>query len=154
MALPELRGEGRLLTDPRHGTTKTDKPWCSALVKFPAWRKVDDEWIEDDADVASVMAFDDNAQLLARFAKGDEVGVHGKARLAEWNGKPQFAVTLTRAPWVPERKARSARSNGSGRPTDHGHTGNVLRRARAAAQAERDQFKARRLSAERAVSVA
>ncbi len=102
MALPELRGTGRLLTDPRTGTGKNDKPWCSALVKFPTWKKTDAGWEEGDGTVASVIAFDDLAVALAEYAKGDPIGVHGTAKAAVWKDKPQLAVTATQV-WTPEK---------------------------------------------------
>ena len=103
MALPELRGTGRLLADPRTGTTKTDKPWATALIKFPTWKKTDAGWEEGEGTVASVIAFEDTALVLARYAKGDTMGVHGTAKAAVWNDKPQLAVTVTQC-WTPERK--------------------------------------------------
>lgn len=105
MALPELRGTGRLLTDPRNGVGKNDKPWTSALIKFPTWKKTDSGWEEQDGAVASVIAFDDNAPLLAGYAKGDPIGVYGTVKPAVWNDKPQLAVSLT-ACWTPEKPAK------------------------------------------------
>lgn len=105
MALPELRGTGRLLTDPRIGTGKNDKPWCSALVKFPTWKKTDAGWEEGEGTVASVVAFDDMATQLATYAKGDPIGVHGSTKAAVWKDKPQLAVTLTQC-WTPENAGK------------------------------------------------
>jgi single-stranded DNA-binding protein len=102
MALPELRGTGRLLTDPRSGTGNNDKPWSSALVKFPTWRKTDDGWEETEGTVASVIAFDDLAAQLGQFTKGDSVGIHGTAKAAVWKDKPQIAVTISQC-WTPEK---------------------------------------------------
>lgn len=107
MALPEIRGNGRLITDPRTGTTKTDKPWTSALIKFPVWRKVDEQWEEGEGTVASVMAYEDNAPLLAGYAKGDAIGVHGTAKAAVWNDKPRIDVTAT-AIWTPEKTSKAS----------------------------------------------
>jgi len=108
MALPELRGTGRLLTDPRNGIGKNGKPWTSALIKFPTWRKTNDGWKESEGTVASVIAFDDTAKLFAGYAKGDTVGIHGTAKAAVWQGKPQLAVTVLQC-WTPEK--RPAASN-------------------------------------------
>jgi hypothetical protein len=52
MALPELRGTGRLITDPRHGTTKTDQPYTSALDQVLHLAKVDG-WEEGEGTLAS-----------------------------------------------------------------------------------------------------
>jgi single-stranded DNA-binding protein len=107
MALPELRGTGRLITDPRHGTTKTDQPYTSALIKFSTWRKVDGTWVEGEGTLASVIAFEDNATALNDFTKGDPIGVTGPARAAIWNDKPQIAVTITSC-WTPEKTTKTA----------------------------------------------
>jgi single-stranded DNA-binding protein len=102
MALPEIRGTGRLLTDPKSGAGKNDKPWASALVKFPTWRKVDNKWEEGEGTVASVIAFEDLAGTLSGYAKGDSVGIHGTVKAAVWNDKPQLAVTISQC-WTPEK---------------------------------------------------
>ncbi len=104
MALPELRGTGRLITDPRKGVGKNDKKWASALIKFPTWKKTDDGWEEGEGTVASAIAFDDLAVTLAGFAKGDQIGVHGTAKAAVWKDKPQLAVTVSQC-WTPAKKA-------------------------------------------------
>ena len=106
MALPELRGVGRLLTDPHHGTGKSGKPWCSALIKFSSWRKVNGTWVEGEGTVASVMTFEDNAAELARYAKGDPIGIHGTVKAAVWKDKPQLGITATQI-WTPENAATS-----------------------------------------------
>lgn len=103
MSLPELRGTGRLITDPRTGTGKNDVPWSSVLIKFSSWRKVDGAWEEGDGVVASVIAFGDTASLLTGYAKGDQVGVHGTVKPALWKDQPQLAVTATQV-WMPEKK--------------------------------------------------
>ncbi|MET0520824.1 MAG: single-stranded DNA-binding protein [Jiangellaceae bacterium] len=111
MSLPELRGQGRTLTDPRTGTTNGGTPWCSLLIKFPAWRKTDDGWEEQpDSPVANVSAYDDLAAVLAEYGKGTEIGIHGTTKLTVWRDKPQFQVTATQI-WTPERKARSSTSS-------------------------------------------
>ncbi len=110
MALPEIRGTGRMLTDPRTGTGKNDKPWTSALVKFPTWRKTDNGWEESEGTVASVIAFEELAVTLSGFTKGDTVGIHGTVKAAVWNDKPQLAVTATQC-WKPEKaKADTGRN--------------------------------------------
>lgn len=148
MALPEIRGTGRLLVDPKTGTTKADKPWATALIKFPSWKKTDDGWEEQpDSPVANVSAYDDLAPLLASYAKGDEIGVHGTAKPALWNDKPQFAITATQI-WAPEKKSRQA--GGKAKPAS---TGGRLDGARASASASLRQLDAR-LSAQRAESAA
>lgn len=94
MALPELRGIARLLTEPRTGVGSTGKPWTSALIKFPQWRKTDDGWKEGDGVVASIIGFEDVADQLAGYAKGDEIEVRGTVTLGEWQGKPQLKLTV------------------------------------------------------------
>lgn len=100
MSLPELRGTGKLLADPRTGMTRTDKPWTSALIKFQAWKKTDAGWEEGDSIVASCMAFDEPAGILAGFTKGDSVELRGPANLEEWNGQTRLKITVAacRAP--------------------------------------------------------
>lgn len=148
MSLPELRGTGRMITDPRTGTAKTGAPWCSALIKFPVWKKTDDgKWEEQpDAPVASVIAYDDLAGQLAGYSKGDAVGVHGTTKLAIWKDRPQFAVTATQV-WTPEKTDRGSRSR-EAQPPAATSTGNGLAEARAAASASLRQFDARTQSAE------
>lgn len=102
MALPEIRGTARLLADPRTGTTKADKPWTTALAKFATWRKADGKWEETEPAIAVISAYDDNAPLLGRYTKGDDIGVHGTCRPVIWNDKPQLAVTATQI-WTPEK---------------------------------------------------
>lgn len=94
MSLPILRGTARLLTDPRTGDTKTGGRYASALVKFPQWRKTDDGWQEGDGAVASIVGFDERADLLAGFAKGDDVDLYGQCTVEVYRDKPQFKVTL------------------------------------------------------------
>lgn len=106
MALPELRGTGRLLTDPRTGVGRNDKPWTSALIKFPTWTKTDDGWTEGDGTVASAIAFDDTADALARYAKGDPIGVHGTAKAGVWKDKPRIDLTVTSC-WTPEKTPKA-----------------------------------------------
>lgn len=110
MSLPDMRGTGRLLTDPRTGTTKTDKPWTSALVKFQSWRKGDDGWEEGDSQVASCIAYEDVASALAGFAKGDDIELRGPFKVEEWQGKPQLKVTVVacRVPVKTERRTDKA----------------------------------------------
>lgn len=104
MALPEIRGVARLLTQPTPRTTTTGKPWTSALAKFETWTKGDDgKWAETEGVVASLAAFDDAAEPLAGYAKGDKVAVHGTARPAVWQDKPQLKVSVIRC-WTPEEK--------------------------------------------------
>lgn len=102
MSLPELRGIGRLLNDPRTGIGKNGKPWTSVLVKFTQWKKTDDgKWEEGDSQVASCIAFDDGVvEMLAGFVKGDDIELRGPARVEMWNDKPQLKVTVVacRAP--------------------------------------------------------
>jgi single-stranded DNA-binding protein len=105
MALPELRGTGRLLTNPRHGTAKTGDPWTSALIKFSTWRKTDNGWEEGEGTVASVIAFGDTAGPLLGYAKGDQIGVQGAVKAAAWNESPQLAITLTSCR-TPERQTK------------------------------------------------
>lgn len=112
MALPELRGTGRLLTDPRTGVGKNDKPWTSALIKFPTWRKTDNGWEEGDGTVASVIAFDDLATAFAGYRKGDQVGVHGTVKAAVYNDKPQLAVTASQC-WTSEKKTADRQMAGA-----------------------------------------
>lgn len=108
MSLPELRGIGRLLADPRTGIGKNGKPWTSVLVKFTQWRKTDVGWEEGDSQVASCIAFeDDPAALLAGFAKGDDVELRGPARVEMWQDKPQLKVTVV-ACRVPLKDAAKA----------------------------------------------
>lgn len=94
MALPELRGIARLLNDPRTGTTKTGNPWTSCVVKFQEWHKGDNGWTEGGGVVASLIAFGDVADEVARFARGTEIELRGPASLGEWQGKPQLKITV------------------------------------------------------------
>ncbi len=106
MAFPELRGTGRLLADPRKGVGKNNKKWASALIKFPTWYKTDSRWEEGEGTVASAIAFEDVAVDLASHTRGDTIGIHGTAKAAVWNDKPQLAATASRC-WTPEKGGRS-----------------------------------------------
>lgn len=139
MALPELRGTGRLLTAPRTGTTSTGTPYASTLVKFPQWRKADGEWEEGEGAVASVIAYDDNAALLAAYAKGDDVGVHGSCKPAIYKDKPQLAVTATQI-WTPEKTPRAKVDKPT---TPNTRTTSTLAAARASASASLRQVTGR-----------
>jgi single-stranded DNA-binding protein len=110
MALPELRGIGRLLTDPRTGTSQNGNPWTSVLVKFAQWRKTDDGWQEGDGQVASCIAFGDVAAEVARFAKGDEIELRGPAHVEMYQDKPQLKVTVVacRVPVKTDRTNKAA----------------------------------------------
>jgi single-strand DNA-binding protein len=66
---------GKLFRDPKPGRTKTDKPMCSALVRVP---------MGEDSVIASVIAFEDVAERLARLRAGDAVSITGSARLNVW----------------------------------------------------------------------
>lgn len=94
MALPTLRGTARLLADPRTGDTKVGGRWASALVKFPQWKKTDDGWQEGDGAVASIIGFDERADVLATFVKGDEIDLYGSCQPDVYRDKPQLKVTL------------------------------------------------------------
>lgn len=148
MALPELRGTGRLLCDVRTGTTSTDKPYASALIKFPQWRKVDGQWEEGDGAVASVVAYDDHAIALARYAKGDDIGIHGTVKPAVYRDKPQLSITASQI-WTPEKTSRPAAKTAASTTSTRG-----LAAARTAASASLRAFDAKRLSAQRAESAA
>lgn len=138
MTLPELRGQGRALTDPRSGTTGSGTPWCSLLLKFPSWKKTDDGWKEQpDSPVASVVAYDDLAAQLAKYAKGDDLGVLGTTKLSVWKDKPQFSITASQL-WTPERKPRQAAKRDQPAPPTTG-----LTEARSAASASLRQLDAR-----------
>lgn len=104
MSLPRVTGTAKLLTDPKKALTKGGKPMATVLLKFAAWRKVDDKWVEGDSVVASAIAFEDVARTLAGFAKGDDVAVEGVATLAAWKEQPRLNLTLT-AVAVPERRS-------------------------------------------------
>jgi hypothetical protein len=95
VSLPTLHGTGKLLTDPKQGTSHDGSPWCSVILKFQTWRKGDDGWVEGDGAVASLIAFKETAAKLARFAKGDEVEFKGTASVGIWKDQPQFKVTVT-----------------------------------------------------------
>ena len=113
MSLPEIRGAGKLITDPRSGETRTGGRWTNGLVKFQAWKKNGDDWEPGDAVVASVIAFDDVADLLAGYAKGDDIAVQGATSVALWKDQPQLKITLAKV-WTPERKPRGADLRGAG----------------------------------------
>ncbi len=105
MALPQLRGTARLLSDPRTGESRNGKPWTSLLVKFQAWRKTDDGWEEGDSQVASCIGFDGVAEDMAGFAKGDDIELRGPAHVEMYQDKPQLKVTVV-ACRVPVKAAK------------------------------------------------
>ena len=73
---------GRLVRDPRQGTSKSGKPYTTALIAVPV-----EVWGEDERDrvLISVIAFTPAAEALAALGKGDDVSVAGSARLSSWN---------------------------------------------------------------------
>lgn len=103
MSLPEVRGAGKLVTDPRSGETKTGGRWTNGLIRFQSWRKTGDDWEPGDAVVASVIGFDEVADQLAGYAKGDDVAVQGVTSVGIWKEQPQLKITLSRV-WKPERR--------------------------------------------------
>lgn len=109
MSLPTISGTAQLLTDPKTGPTKSGGTWTNAVLKFQAWRKVDDEWTEGDAVIGAVIAFDDAAQSLLTFSKGDIVTVEGTATVALWKDQPQLRITANTVA-APERRKRSGQS--------------------------------------------
>lgn len=104
MALPEIRGTVRLLTQPAERATKDGKPWCSAIGKFETWTKTSGAWEQTDGVAATIATFDvDCAHFLAGLGKGDKVCIQGTARPDVWNDKPQLKITATRA-WLPVKE--------------------------------------------------
>lgn len=114
MSLPNLHGTGRLISDPKTGTSRNGQDWTSAVVKFQAWRKGDNGWEEGDHAIAACIAFGDTAATLARFSKGDEVELRGPASLALYDGKPQLRVTIDVLPAADQAAQAAARTGGGG----------------------------------------
>lgn len=109
MSLPTITGTGQLLGDPKTGPTRTGGTWCNAVVKFQAWKKVDDVWTEGDTVVAAVITFDDDAgRILAGLRKGDIVTVTGTATVGLYREQAQLRVTADKVE-VPERRPRADR---------------------------------------------
>lgn len=114
MALPEIRGDAKLITDPRSGIAKTGTAWSNAMVRFVGFRKDGDDWVEDSSFIAALAAFGDEAAQLAEFAKGDGVHVEGRLRsLRLWQpqrGEPRPELEITvRSVTRPERRPRGTR---------------------------------------------
>jgi hypothetical protein len=104
VALPEIRGTVRLLTQPSERSTKDGKPWCSAIGLFETWAKTDSGWEQTDGVPVTIATFDqDCAHFLAGLGKGDKVCVHGTCRPEIYNDKPQLKITATRA-WLPVKE--------------------------------------------------
>ncbi len=108
MSLPKVTGTARLLTEPTRKTTKTNKPMSTALLKFVGWRKDGDKWVEGDTVVASAIAFEDVAMLLAGFAKGDDIQVEGVATVGVWKDQPRLNLTLKAVAAVEKRQQAEA----------------------------------------------
>ncbi len=110
MSLPRVTGTARLLTEPTRKTTKDNKPMSTVLLKFTGWRKDDaGKWVEGDSVVASAIAFEDTARLLAGFAKGDNVEIEGQITgMSVWKDKPQMSVTIKTVAAVEKRKPEPA----------------------------------------------
>ncbi|MEV8510840.1 single-stranded DNA-binding protein [Dactylosporangium sp. NPDC051484] len=105
MSLPEVRGAGRLITDPKTGPTRSGGTWTNGLVRFQAWKRDGETWTEGDSVVASIIGFDDVAAALAAYTKGDELAVQGTVSVGMWKDQPQLKVTLSKV-WTPERQPR------------------------------------------------
>lgn len=103
MALPEIRGIARLLTDPRTGATTNGNPYTSALVLFETWTKDNTgTWQQGEGVPASVITYDvDTTHTLTAHTKGDKIGIHGTTRPDIYNNKPQLKITATRC-WTPQ----------------------------------------------------
>ena len=115
MALPEIRGTVRLLTQPTQRETHSGKPWCSVIGLFESWTKTDAGWEQGEGITAAIATFDaDCAAFLAGLGKGDKVSIHGHARPDVWNGKPQLKITATRA-WSPVQTAVHANAHDADR---------------------------------------
>ncbi len=96
MSLPTLHGTGTLISDPKTGPTKTGGTWTSVVVRFQQRRKTADSgWVDGHAEVASCIAFDEVAAILAGFGKGDSVELKGTVGAGLWGDKPQLKVTVT-----------------------------------------------------------
>lgn len=114
MSLPTISGDGKLVTDPKHGIAKTGTPWANCIVRFVGYRKDGDEWVEDTSFIAALAAFGDEAAQLATFAKGDSVHVEGRLRsLRLWQparGEPRPELEITvKSVTRPERRQRDAK---------------------------------------------
>ncbi len=95
MSYPKVHGTAELISDPKSGPSKNGGRWCNAIVKFAKHRKqTNGTWTEVESFVAVIMAFDDHADILSGFAKGQPVEVIGTAAIGEWNGKPQMQITI------------------------------------------------------------
>lgn len=95
MSYPKVHGTAELISDPKSGPSRNGGRWCNAVVKFVKHRKqTNGTWVEVESFVAVIMAFDDHADMLSGFAKGQPVEVIGTAAVGEWNGKPQMQITI------------------------------------------------------------
>ncbi|MGI5236485.1 single-stranded DNA-binding protein [Dactylosporangium sp. CA-139066] len=113
MSLPEIRGDGKLITEPRSGIAKTGTPWANCMVRFTGYRKDGDDWVEDSSFVAALAAFGDEAKQLTRYAKGDAVHIEGRLRsLRLWQPergeRPELEITV-KSVTPPERRPRGNR---------------------------------------------
>ena len=112
MALPEITGDAKLITDPRHGIAKTGSPWANCMIRFTGYRKDGDDWVEDSSFTAALAAFGDEAAQLAAFAKGDGIHVEGRLRSlriwtpAKGESRPDLEITV-RSVSRPERRPRN-----------------------------------------------
>ncbi len=85
---------GRLVKMPQRRTSKSGKPYTTALIAVPV-----EVWGEDEPDrvLISVIAFTPAAEALAALGKGDDVSVAGSARLSTWTkgGEEQHGLAVT-----------------------------------------------------------
>jgi hypothetical protein len=145
VSLPTITGVAKLLGDPKSGPTKSGGSWTNAILKFTAWRKVDDEWTEGEGVVAAAIAFDDVAAQLAAFRKGDPIEIHGTASLGLWNDAPQLRVTLggCRRPLPRQKQQRERDEQPAAAPVRD------LRTSVLGADPQRDELAARREAGQR-----
>jgi single-stranded DNA-binding protein len=85
---------GKLLKDPKPGTSKNGNPYCTASLRVPVQANQEGE---TDAVFVSAIAFGEAAEKLSRLTSGDAVSLTGSAKLSHWtkDGKEQTGLNIT-----------------------------------------------------------
>jgi single-strand DNA-binding protein len=84
MGVNKVTIEGRLTRDPEIKFTASGARLCDFSIAVNHSKKVGDDWIEEPAWFFDCVAWEDNAEKMSPFKKGDPVYVEGSLRQERW----------------------------------------------------------------------
>ena len=86
---------GQIVTDPKHGTSKSGTDWANCVVRVPCGQNR--ETGDQESAFVQVACFGDEAGKLARLVKGDSVSATGALKPTTYtkDGQERHGLSLT-----------------------------------------------------------